>query len=458
MPETPRTAVRFDTATPAVVLKFDPNVLHHGGLGVIRGLARFGIPVHCVCEAALAPAAHSRHLRGRWLWRVPTGDVERTLAGLHELADRIGRRAVLFPTDDAAAIFLAEHGNGLRQRYLFPDPPSHLPRRVAAKSSLHELCRQWSVPCPRTVLARDWGHARRFGDDVGYPVVCKLAEPWKARPEARIPSSSVVRSREQLRERYEACRQRGIGLLLQEFVPTDAGGDWFFHGYCDASSRCLPACTGVKERSYPPHAGLTSAGRSADNPELRRQATGLLARLGFRGIVDLDYRTDRRDGQYKLLDFNPRLGAQFRLFRDDAGGDVALAAYLDLTGQTPATGTGPVAVPGRRFVVENYDPIAALRGWRRGELGAGSWLRSLRGVDETAWFSRDDPVPFVLMCFWMLWRLLSRFPGSSSPRRFGPFPRRRMLLPDSARIDGRALPASAPDRRYQHFSPEEDRA
>ena len=59
----------IDTSTPAVVLKFDQNALHHGGLGVIRGLGRFGVPVHCVHEERLSPAAHSRYARGRWLWR-----------------------------------------------------------------------------------------------------------------------------------------------------------------------------------------------------------------------------------------------------------------------------------------------------------------------------------------------------------------------------------------------------
>ena len=53
---------------------------------------------------------------------------------------------------------------------------------------------------------------------------------------------------------------------------------------------------------------------------------------------------------YRLLDFNPRLGAQFRVFRDTAGTDVALAAYLDLTDQPIPPGE---QVNGRRFLVEN---------------------------------------------------------------------------------------------------------
>jgi hypothetical protein len=46
-----------DASTPAVILKLDPNVFHHGGLGVIRTLGRLGVPVHVVHEDVLAPAA-----------------------------------------------------------------------------------------------------------------------------------------------------------------------------------------------------------------------------------------------------------------------------------------------------------------------------------------------------------------------------------------------------------------
>jgi D-aspartate ligase len=53
-----------DVSTPAVVLKFDPNVMHHGGLGAIRSLGRMGVPVYAVQESSWSPAAHSRYLRG----------------------------------------------------------------------------------------------------------------------------------------------------------------------------------------------------------------------------------------------------------------------------------------------------------------------------------------------------------------------------------------------------------
>jgi D-aspartate ligase len=398
-----------------VVLKFDPNVMHHGGLGVIRSLGRKGVPVYGVHEGPWAPAASSRYLHGRCFWQPSPDDVERVQAGLKKLAARIGQRSVLVPTDDAGAIFLAEHGAALRQDFLFPNPPRDLPRQVAGKFSLYQLCREIGVPSVKAAVPETLEEAREFAAEAGFPLIAKLTTPWTG-GRGGLRSTSILHDAGELGEAFGACAAAGVGLMLQEFIPGGAGHDWFFHGYCDASSTCRPAFTGAKERSYPAHAGLTSLGRSTSNPRLRDEVTQMLSRLGYRGIMDLDLRWDARDDQYKLLDFNPRIGAQFRLFEDAAGIDVVTACYLDLTGQ-PVPDAAQVT--GRGFMVENYDPISALSYWRGGELGLKSWLASLRTVDETAWFARDDLRPFGLMCLRMGWRMATRPLGLPQGRASG---------------------------------------
>ena len=425
----------IDVTTPAVVLKFDQNVMHHGGLGAIRSLGRLGVPVYGVHEGPLAPAAASVYLRGRCFWQPRADDIERTTAGLLSLAERIGRSAVLIPTDDAGSIFLAEHGAPLREAFRFPAPPPGLPRQLAGKFSLHELCRRYGVPSPRTELPQSLPEAAEFAVGAGYPLIAKLATPWRP-SSAGLRSTSVVGDRAELAALWQACERAGAGLMLQEHIPAAPGGDWFFHGYRGADGACRPAFTGVKVRSYPAHAGLTSYGRAVANDRLADGVTGLLARLSYRGIADLDLRRDRRDGEYKLLDFNPRLGAQFRLFRDSAGLDVVQAAYLDLTGQPVPAGT---QCSGRGFVVENYDPLGALGYWRSGELTPARWLASLRRVDETAWFARDDLRPFGLMCLQMGARAVTR-----------PFARGRGLLPLASVITGIRRGAPGPHKEGDH--------
>jgi predicted ATP-grasp superfamily ATP-dependent carboligase len=420
-----------DTSTPAVVLKLDPNVFHHGGLGVVRTLGRLGVPVHVVHEDVFAPAAASRYVHGRWRW-TPGPDPARIRQGLMRLADRIGRPAVLIPTDDAGAIFLAEHGDELRRWFLFPAPDRDLPRRLAGKHSLAELCRERAVSCPQATVPASLEEALAFTDRVGLPVFAKLAAPWCPLPGRRPRSTTRLSTRDQVTTSYRAYAG---ALLLQERVP--GGPDWFFHGYCDTSSTCRPSFTGIKERSYPPHTGLTTLGATVANERLRGAVERLLGELRYRGLVDLDLRWDARDGQYKLLDFNPRVGAQFRLFEDAAGLDVVRAAYLDLTGQ-PVPDKAPVL--DRRFVVENYDLLAAFGYYLQGELDLRTWVRSLSGVDETAWFARDDLAPFGLMCLRFGWRAVERrFRGRA--RRVSPqTPRYR---PGRARHDA----SMQPDRR-----------
>jgi predicted ATP-grasp superfamily ATP-dependent carboligase len=137
----------------------------------------------------------------------------------------------------------------------------------------------------------------------------------------------------------------------------------------------------------------------------------LMKALGYRGIVDMGYRYDARDGRYKLLDVNPRIGATFRLFVGSNGLDVARALYLDLTGQPVPASQAP---EGRRWLVENQDLSAGLVYLRDGHLTPAEWLRSLRGVSEVAWFAWDDPVPFGLMLGGELVRGLQRLHGASS--------------------------------------------
>jgi predicted ATP-grasp superfamily ATP-dependent carboligase len=393
-----------------VVLKLDRNVMHHGGLGVIRSLGRLGVPVYGVHEGPFAPAANSRFLQGRYFWNPGVSDAARLVDGLLRLADRIGEPAVLFATDDAGAIFLAEHGDALRSQYLFPCPQPDLPRRLADKYSLSQLCRELDVPTPQVVIADSGTTIRQFAADAGFPLVAKLTEPWRGHG---LHSTTIITDSAALSRIWAACSQAGARLMLQEFIPASAQSDWFFHGYCDSSCACRPAFTGIKERSYPVRAGLTSLGRSAVNDGLRAQVSGLLAAIGYRGIMDLDLRWDARDGEFKVLDFNPRLGAQFRLFEDTAGVDVAIAQYLDLTGQQLPHGE---QVPDRRLLVENYDPIAAASYLRSGELGVRAWAASLRGIDEMAWFARDDLRPFGLMCLRMGARLVSRPFARRKPR------------------------------------------
>jgi predicted ATP-grasp superfamily ATP-dependent carboligase len=234
-----------------------------------------------------------------------------------------------------------------------------------------------------------------FAASTQFPVVVKAMDPTLLRRRPGARSVVVVRTLDELLDYYDRAEvAEEPNLMLQEYIPGGAESVWMFNGYFDVHSNCLAGFTGQKLRQHPPHTGITTLGVCRANPQVEQLARRFMKSLGYRGIVDMGYRYDARDGQYKLLDVNPRIGTTFRLFVGTNGMDVVRALYLDLTGQPvpPAK-----AREGRKWLVENYDVASSRLYQREGALSPTTWLRSLSGVEETAWFAWDDPLPFLTM-------------------------------------------------------------
>jgi predicted ATP-grasp superfamily ATP-dependent carboligase len=390
----------LDPSTPAVVLG-----IHHGSLGIARSLGRLGVPVHGVDADLRARAFASRYFRDRHVWdfaRAPAAD---SVGFLLELRRQLGREAVLIPISDDLTQLVADHAAELRAAYRFQDNPPELVRSLRRKSELHELARRLGVPTPETLFPRSVEDVRRFAAEVTFPLMLKASDGLRL--EARAGRKMVlVRSADELLEQYARLEDPADpNLMLQEYIP---GGDdtiWMFNGYFDSRSDCVAGFTGKKLRQHPIHTGATSLGVCLRNPVVHDLTTGFMKKLGYRGILDIGFRYDARDGFYKLLDPNPRIGSTFRLFVGNDGTDVARLLYLDLTGQPfPSTSQ----VEGRKWVVEDQDLVSTLGYRREGSLTWGAWLRSYRGVREAAWFAADDLKPFLLLARDLLRRAFRR--------------------------------------------------
>ncbi|SPT51921.1 MULTISPECIES: hypothetical protein [Actinomadura] len=391
---------RLDPGLPVLLLRTDRNPLHHGTLAAIRSLGRAGVPVHAILEGDANPSSRSRYLSRAHPWAPPPGRPDELLDHLRAVGERIGRRALLLPMDDAGAIFVAEHAAPLASRFVFPRQDPAVPRGVADKARLLEACERHGVACPPSRMPRSAAEVDEAAADLGLPLIAKWARPWRLRPGLR--STTLVRTAGELHRLFAATRDRrpddasggGAGpLILQRRIPP-SGGDWFFHGYFDEDLGCLFGGVGRKHLAHPPHAGHTVAGEWVDDPALERLAAGIVRRFGCRGLVDLDFRLDAEQGVHHLLDFNPRIGAQFRLFTDRTGLDLARVLHLDQSGR-PVPAARPA--PGRHLLVENHYLRRSARRPLPRPKHLRETLRPLRRADELAWYAGDDLPPFLAM-------------------------------------------------------------
>ena len=416
----PKLEPQLDRDAPVLMIKLAHSPLHHGVLGAIRSLGRAGVPVYGVHEDRLAPASLSRYLTGRFVWPAASKDPDELLEGLSTMAARIGRQAILLPTDDRAAVFIAEHGAELRRSFRLPAQPDTSPRQLADKLGLYRICRDAGIASPDVTIPASRSDVVEFARQTRFPVMLKLAEGTISRQGLAMlamgtPPTSIARTTTELLDLYECVEQHHAGpVLLQKYIP--AGEDWIVHGYCNEASECLVGFTGVKLRSYPPGSGGTTFGVCRSNPALLQQAQELCRKIGYRGIMDMDWRLDPRGGRYNLLDFNPRLGAQFRLFVDDHGVDVVRAMHLDLTGRPVPRAVQP---EGRAFMAEQFDILAVLAARRRGQLTLREWWSSARSSAELelGWLDRADLVPPAMLAVRSLARPATKALGLDDPSR-----------------------------------------
>jgi len=381
-----------DRSVPALLVRVGQYPLQHIGLGVVRTLGRLGVPVYAITEDRWTPAGVSRYCAGRFV-QPSTGleDPELLLSCLVDVGRQLGRPAIAVPTDEEAAVLIAEHTAELSDYFLLPQIAPALPRKLASKGGLYELCCENGVPAPASQTPKTLAEVNEFAARARFPVVAKNLEAWVRRRAPVVPGTTVLRTPEELLA-LAATWGEAPSVILQDYIPREHAEDWIVHLYCDANSDCLAIFTGVKIRSWPPHHGMTACAYIVANPGLAEMTQRFCQQIGFCGIADLDYRLDRRDGQYRLLDFNPRVGSQFRLFETEAGIDVVRAMHLDLTRRPVPPGS---QLNGRRFVVESLDALA-YPAFLRSDYITPSKPRRPTST-ELAWLARDDPLPFAAM-------------------------------------------------------------
>ena len=398
-----------DRSVPALTLKIGQYPVHSGGVGAIRTLGRLGVPVYAITEFGLTPAGASRYCAGRFAWRATGAErPERLVADLCDVGRRIGRRSVVIPVDDEAAILVAEHESELSEFFAFPRVRPELPRQLASKTGLHELCISHGVPSPATVTPASLAEVATFAATATFPVVVKNDQAWVRRRHPVVPGTTVLHSAAELLALVQPATPGGGSsrdapagaapdFIAQEYLPPEHSQDWIVQLYCAADSDCIVLFTGRKIRSWPPQAGVTACAYSIANAEVAAIAERFCREIGFRGVADLDWRLDLRDGQYKLVDFNPRIGNQFRLFETAAGVDVVRALHLDLTGRAVPPGR---QIENRRIIVEHVDLPARLayrRLGRSAEAGQSARPSPTPVTTELAWLAADDPLPFLAM-------------------------------------------------------------
>lgn len=309
--------------SPAVVV----DVGWVNGLAAIRSLGRAGARVLAVDHRPWALGLRSRYAHPAGA-PDPFEDEDGFARALAELGDGLGRPVPVFPTHDEGLNAVARHRRELGERFLYPFPDWDALSRIQNKRRQLEVAEAAGVDVPRTGHPQSASEAARIADEIGYPVLLKPADPIAFKRRHRRQAFRCE-TRAEVEAAYAQAEQNEP--MVQELVP---GGDdtlYTVGSYVDTRGRPLGVFCGRKLRQTPPLVGTCRVGEAAWVQEVVDSGLRFLAALEYRGLSQVEFKRDPRDGRYKLMEINPRL-YQWHGLAAACGVDLPRLAFCDLLG------------------------------------------------------------------------------------------------------------------------------
>ncbi|MFY9703558.1 MAG: hypothetical protein ABSC07_15275 [Terriglobales bacterium] len=358
------------------------------GLGIVRSLGRQGIPV-CVVDDEYSISRFSRYAT-RF---VSVPDLRNERAAVDRLIE-IGKRGgldgwILYPTREELVAALSHNREELSQVFRVPTPDWETVKWAWDKRNTYRLAQELGIPTPVTHYPENIGQLSQLDS---------LAPPFALKPAIKEHFVYATKAKawrannhSELRSLYQkAVELAGDGeIMVQELIP---GGGTQQFSYCAffRKGEAVGKMVARRRRQHPLEFGRASTYvESVDIPILEEFSERFLRAIDYYGLVEIEYKLDPRDSQYKLLDVNARtwgyhsLGAQ-------AGVDFSYMLYADQVGLPVPVSRGRAGVT---WVRTTTDIPAAMTAILRGDTDWKDYLRSIIDCDVEAVFSPRDPLP-----------------------------------------------------------------
>jgi len=360
------------------------------GLGIVRSLGRQGVPV-CVIDDERSISRYSRYAK---IYKIAPSLLEAedavefllNLGRSHEL-----RGWVLYPTRDEHVATFSQYRQELSETFRVPTPCWDAVKWLWDKRNTYALAEKLGIPAPRTWYPRSMADLDHI--EGHFPVVLKPAikehfiyatkrKAWRADNPA------------QLRELFEKALHLipVEEIMIQDLIPGDGSYQYSFCSFFK-QGKSVAHITACRWRQHPLDFGRSSTYvETVELPLLQEYSERFLRAIDYYGLVEVEYKFDPRDRQYRVLDVNGRTWGYHTLGRR-AGIDFAHHLFADQINETVSPCAGKAGV---RWIRLLTDVPTGILGMLKGQIDVRTYLRSLRSYDEEAVFSLEDPLPGIM--------------------------------------------------------------
>jgi D-aspartate ligase len=359
----------------------------HPGLGIARSLGRRGIPVFILEDQ------HSISLFSKYASRVirvkNLRDEQQTIDSVLEVGHRFGLKGwVLFPTRDETVAAISRHRARLAEFFRVTTPDWNTVQWAWDKQNTHILAKQLGIPAPETWSPRSTEELAAL-----YPRLPLAIKPAVKENFFYATGKKAWRADtpEELNQLFARANQeiKPEEVMVQEIIPGD-GKHQFSYCAFFRNGKAHSSLVARRNRQHPHEFGRAATYvESVERPAIEELSERFLKAIDYYGLVEVEFKQDPRDGQYKLLDVNARAWG-FHSIGLPAGIDFPYLVYADQMGEEVEQRRGESGVGWLRLIT---DVPTVLTGLLQGRLKLGAYLSSLRRTRVESVFCLEDPWP-----------------------------------------------------------------
>ena len=352
---------------PAVVVESTLNAL-----GVVRSLARGGMPIYLVDRERRCAARFSRHCR---YVRVPASESSALADALVRLGQQLACRPVLFLTGENSVNCVSDYREQIEPLYRISLPSREMVRALADKALFQVFAEREGLAVPHTAIVGDTADLTRI-EKLQPPLVVKPADKTLV---LKGDVQRAVRANTLIEARRAAAHMlvRAGTVIVQEWISGPDSALYFALFSCDRGGRPIGLFFGRKLVCSPPSIGNTALCVAA--PEAAQELAAATLRFielaGYRGLGSLEFKRDAATGRFVIIE--PTVG------RTDwqeelatlCGVNLPLITYLNELGKPPL----PVA------------NVLPKRAWRQSADFGAPLAPGTRVFD--GYFRWSDPLP-----------------------------------------------------------------
>ena len=356
-------------------------------LGVARSLGQRGIP-SVVIDNTPRSAWFSRYVIKRFRWSDQMDDPEfvsflLTIGKQHHLD-----RWVLFPMQDEVVQLVACNTPSLAQIYTLVTQPWDIVQWANDKRQTYGMAEQTGIPYPKTYYPT--GEHQIASLDIPFPCIIKPAISVHLQYSTHLKAFPAY-TPEELLTQYRRAQAiiPSDEIMIQEIIPGHGAAQYSLAAFCQ-NGHILASMTARRSRQYPIDYGLGSSFVEAvPVPALQPLSEKLIAHMRVSGMLEIEFKFDTRDSQYKLLDINLRPWGWHTLCIA-CGLDFPYMQYCAALGRKPTFATPHY---GYHWVRLLTDIPAGLQEIRSGITTPPRYLRSLIGKTVCSVLDWRDPLP-----------------------------------------------------------------